>query len=154
MHCCFKKKKGGSEKVGAAAVTRANKMRSKCSHCGKPGHAESSCWKKYPHKAPSKSSTEASGVFLKKELLVCNFDVGDTYYVTENVENAYYSVPIIEDGQWDDLASWMGMVESHKGQEDQLIADPYEELRDVSNKGMDNTDLSDWLELQEKSKNT
>jgi hypothetical protein len=94
---CFKERKGGSEKAGAAAETRVNKMRSKCSHCGKPGYAKSSCWKKYRHKAPSKSSTEASGVFLDEELLVCTIDVDDTYYVTENVENAYYCVPIVED---------------------------------------------------------
>jgi hypothetical protein len=86
--CCFKKKKGRSEKAGAAAETRVNKPRFKFSHCGKPGHAKSSCWKKYPHKTQSKSSTGASGVSLNKELLVCNINVNDLNYITENVENA------------------------------------------------------------------
>jgi hypothetical protein len=92
-----------------------NPHRSKCSHCRKPGHAKSSCWKKYPHKAPSKSSTEASGEFLNEEQHVCNIDANDTYYITENVEYAHYCVPIIEDGQLDDLACRMGLVESHMG---------------------------------------
>ncbi len=83
---------------------------------------------------------------------MCNIDVDDTYYVTENVENAYYCFPIIEDRQWDDLASWMGMIESYMGQEDPLIADPYEEIHDVSSKKMDEADLSNWLELQEQAK--
>jgi hypothetical protein len=97
LHCCFKKKKGGLEKASAAGETRVNKTSFKCSHCRKPGHAESNCWKKYPHKAPSNSSTEASGVFLNKELLVCNINVDGTYYIAENIENAYYCVPIAED---------------------------------------------------------
>jgi hypothetical protein len=80
--CCYKKKKCGSDKASAAAETRANKMRSKCSHCGRTSHNESSCWKKYPHKAPSKSSTEASEAFLEEELIGCNIEVDDTYYIT------------------------------------------------------------------------
>jgi hypothetical protein len=74
----------------------------------------------------------------------------DTYYITENIWNSYYCVPIAEDGQWDDLTSWMGM-ESHMGQKDPLMADPYKELRDMSNKKTDNADRSDWLELQEQA---
>jgi hypothetical protein len=46
----------------------------------------------------------------------------------------------------------MGPVESHMGQEDTLIADPYKELHDVSNKIIDKSDLDDWLELQEQAK--
>jgi hypothetical protein len=111
----YKKKKGGSEKANAAAETRVNKTKSKCSHCSRNGHNESSCWKKYLHKAPSKSSTEASGSFLDEELLVCNIEVNDTYYVTENSENAYYCVPITEGRQQEDLASWMGLVKSLMG---------------------------------------
>jgi hypothetical protein len=38
------------------------------------------------------------------------------------------------------------------GQEDTLIADPYEELCDMSNKKTDDADLNDWLELQEQAK--
>lgn len=37
---------------GAAAVL--------CPHCGKPGHAESSCWTKYPHLRPRSSSGSSS----------------------------------------------------------------------------------------------
>jgi hypothetical protein len=99
LHCCFKKKKDRSKKAGAVAVTRVHKRKTKCSHCGRLGHVhvKSSCWKKYPHKTPSKSSTETSGVFLNKELLVCNINVNYTYYVTENVENVYYCIPIVQD---------------------------------------------------------
>jgi hypothetical protein len=82
-------------------------------------------------------------VFLNKELLVCNTDVDYTYSVTENIQNAYYCVPITDDGQLDDLASWMGTVENHMGHNDPLIVDPYKELRDVSKKKTDNADLSD-----------
>ncbi len=78
---------------------------------------------------------------------MCNLNVNDTYYVTEDVKNAYYCVPILEDGQRDDLASWMGLVESHMGQENPLKADPYKEICDVSNENTDDVDLSDWLEL-------
>jgi hypothetical protein len=98
--CCYKKKKGGSEKASAAAESSIKKSRSKCSHCSRTSHSESNCWKKYPHKAPSKSSTKASGAFLEKELLMCSIKVNDTYYVsTENVKNTYYCVPITEDGK-------------------------------------------------------
>jgi hypothetical protein len=38
------------------------------------------------------------------------------------------------------------MVESHMGQEYPLIADPYKEIHDMSNKKMDDADLSDWLD--------
>jgi hypothetical protein len=68
--------------------TRVNQTKAKCSHWGKTGHIKSSCWKKYLHKVPSKSSIEASGVFLNKELLVCNINVNDTYCITENIESA------------------------------------------------------------------
>jgi hypothetical protein len=85
--CCYKKKKGGSEKASAAAETSGKKTRSKCSHCSGTSHCESNCWKKSLHKAPSKSCTESSGAVLEEELLVCNTEVNDTNYVTENIEN-------------------------------------------------------------------
>ncbi len=66
---------------------------------------------------------KSSGVFLEEELLVDKIKVDDTYYITENVENAYYCVPITENGQWEDLESWMGLIESLMGKEDPLIAD-------------------------------
>ncbi len=78
----------------------------------------------------------------------------DTYYITKNVENAYYCAPIVlEDGLWDDLAGWMGLVEIHMGQENALMADPYKGFCDVTNKKMDNdAGLNEWLELQEQAK--
>jgi hypothetical protein len=100
----------------------------------KGGCDENSCWKKYPHKPPSKSSTEDSGLLLDEELLVCNINVDYTYYVTENIENTYYCVRITEDGQLDDLASRIGIVESLMIQEDPLMANPYIEFCDASNK--------------------
>jgi hypothetical protein len=103
LQCHFKKKKGRSEKAGATTETRVNNTKTKCSHCSKPGHVESSCWKKYPHKVPSKSSTKASGVFLNKELHVCNININETYCITENIENTHYCIPIIKDRQWVDL---------------------------------------------------
>ncbi len=85
---------------------------------------------------------------------MCIIDIDDTYYVKENVENAYYCVPIIEDRHWDDLASWMGLVEIPMGPEDPLTADPYpyKEFCDVLNEKTDDADLNDWLELQEQAK--
>jgi hypothetical protein len=46
----------------------------------------------------------------------------------------------------------MGLVETHMGQEDPLIAYPCKELCDVSNEIKDDAGLSDWLELQEQAK--
>jgi hypothetical protein len=56
-------KKGTNRKAGASADASIKKTKSKCSHCGKPGHKEEDCWKKHHHKAPAKSSTEALGTF-------------------------------------------------------------------------------------------
>jgi hypothetical protein len=47
-------------------------------------------------------------------LLVCKIYVKYTYFVTENVENAYYCVPIKEDGKWDDLSDWLELQEQAK----------------------------------------
>jgi hypothetical protein len=70
LHCYYKKKKGGSEK----AVMR---LRPELTKQGPSGVIVEglvtlrAAWKKYSHKAPSKSSTEASGAFLEEVLLVC-----------------------------------------------------------------------------------
>ncbi len=114
LQYCYKKKKGRSEKAGVVNETRVNKTKANCCHYRETGHGVSSCWKKYPHKAPSMSSTEASGVFLNKELLVCNINVNGTYCITENVENAYYCIPIKEDRQWDELSDWLELQEQAK----------------------------------------
>ncbi len=69
-----------------------------------------------------------------------------------SVENAHYCVPITEDGQWGDLAYWMGLVESLMVQENPLMADPYKGFYDTSSsKKTDDAGLNDWLELQEQS---
>jgi hypothetical protein len=93
-----KKKKGQFEKAGAAADASVKKTKSNCSHCGKPGHKEEDCWKKLPHKTPSRSSTEALGTFLDEDLLVCNIAQDEIPNVMQDIEAAYYCVPIIEDG--------------------------------------------------------
>jgi hypothetical protein len=72
---------------------------------------------------------------------VCKIEVNDTNHVTENVEDTYYHVPITDDGQWEDLESWMGP-------EDLIMADPYKEFYDASrDKKTDDAGLNDWLEL-------
>jgi hypothetical protein len=86
------------EKAGAAADASVKKTKSKCSHCGKPGHKEEDCWKKHPHRALSRSPMEASGMFLDEELLVCNIAQDKVPSTTQGVEAAYYCVPIIENG--------------------------------------------------------
>ncbi len=91
------KKKGRLEKAGAATDASVKKTKSKCSHCSKPGHKEEGCWKKHPHNAPSGSSTKASGMFLDEELLVCNIAQDEMLYLTQDIDAAYYCVPIIED---------------------------------------------------------
>ncbi len=96
--CPHKKKKGRLEKAGASADTSVRKTKFKCSHYGKPGHKEEDCWKKHPHKAPSRSSTKALGTFLDEELLVCNIAQDKMPYITQEVEAAYYCDPILEDG--------------------------------------------------------
>jgi hypothetical protein len=93
--CSSKKKKGRSEKAGAAADASIKKTRSKCSQCSKPGQKEEPCWKKHPHKSPSRRSTEALGMFLDKELLVCNIAKEKMLYVTLDAVAAYYCVTII-----------------------------------------------------------
>ncbi len=129
------------------------KTKSKCSHCGKPGHKEEDCWKKHPHKAPSRSSTEASGKFLDEKLLVCNIAQDEMPYITQDVEAAYYCVAIIEDRQRDDLDSWMGLVKSIVGQEGPIMADPCsEEHMTSNNKKINDVGKNNWLELQDQAK--
>ncbi len=74
-------------------------------------------------------------------------------YITQGVAAAYYCVPIIEDGQWDDLDSQMGLVESIVGQEGPLMADPCAEEQMISNnKKINDVGKSNWLELQDQAK--
>ncbi len=96
--CPNKRKKGQTEKAGAATDASVKRTKSKCSHCSKPGHKEEDCWKKHPHKAPSRHFTEASGTFLDEQLLVCHIAQNKMPYVMQGIEEAYYCVPIIEDG--------------------------------------------------------
>jgi len=67
QQCRSKKKKSGSEKVGAA-LSSIIKSKLTCRHCRIKGHNENDCWKKYLHKAPKRG--EAAGVYLDGELLV------------------------------------------------------------------------------------
>jgi hypothetical protein len=62
LKCPNKKKKGRTEKAGAATDASVKRTKSKCNHCGKSGHKEEDYWKKHPHKAPPRHSTEASSV--------------------------------------------------------------------------------------------
>jgi hypothetical protein len=151
--CPNKKKKGQSEKAGAATDASIKKTRSKCSHCGKPGHKEDNFWKKHLHKASLRSSTEALGTFLDGELLVCNIAQDKMPYVTVDIGAAYYCVPIMEDKQLDDLDSRMGQVKSIVGQEGPLMADPRsEEQMTSNNKKINDIGKNDWLELQDQEK--
>ncbi len=54
---------------------------------------------------------------------MCNIAQDEMPYVMQDVEAAYYCVPVIEDGRWDDLDSWMGLVESIMGQGGPLMSD-------------------------------
>jgi hypothetical protein len=95
---------------------------------------------KHPHKAPSRSSTEALGTFLDEDLLVCKIAQDKMRYVTQDIEAAYYCVTTIEDGQWDD-------------QEGPLMADPCaEEQMTLNNKKINDVGKNDWLELQDQAK--
>jgi hypothetical protein len=151
--CPHKKKKGRLEKAGAATDASVKKTKSKCSHCGKPGHKEEDCWKKHPHKAPSMGSMEALGMFLDEGLLVCNIAQDKMPYVMQDIEATYYCVPIIKDGQWDDLDSWMGLVESIMGQEGPLMADPCAKEQMTSNNvKFNDVGKNDCLKLQDQAK--
>jgi hypothetical protein len=84
---------------------------------------------------------------------VCHIAQGAMSYVTQGIEEAYYCVPTIEDGQWDDLNNWMGLVESIVGQESPLMADPCSEEQMMSNnEKINDVGMNDWLELQEQAK--
>ncbi len=72
-------------------------------------------------------------MFLDEELLVCHIAQDKMPYVMQNVEEAYYCVPTVEDGQWDDLSNWMGLVKHSVGQESPLMADSCSEEQMTSN---------------------
>jgi hypothetical protein len=92
-------------------------------------------------------------MFLDEELLVCNIAQDKMPFIMQDVEAAYYYVPIIEDGQWDDLDSRMGLVESIMGQEGPLMADPCAEGQMTSNnKKINDIGKNGWLELQDQEK--
>ncbi len=96
---------------------------------------------------------EALGKFLDQELLVCNIAQDKMPYVTQDIEATYYCFPIIEDKQWDDLDSRMGLVESIMVQEGPLMADPCaEEQMTLNNKKINDIGKIDWLELQDQAK--
>ncbi len=116
-------------------------------------HKEENCWKKHLHKAPPRHSTEASGLFLDEELLVCHIAQDKMPYIMQGIEEAYYCVPTIEDGQWNDLNNWMGLVDSIVGQEGSLMANLCSEEQMTSiNKKIDDVSINNWLQLQEKAK--
>ncbi len=74
-------------------------------------------------------------------------------YVTQGIKEAYYCVPTIEDGRWDDLNNRMGLVDSIINQEGLLVADPCSKEQMVSNNEKnDDVGMKDWRELQEKAK--
>jgi hypothetical protein len=84
---------------------------------------------------------------------VCNIAQDKMPYIMQDVKAAYYCVPIIEDGQSDDLDSWMGLVESIVGQEGPLMADLCTEEQMMSNNKKSNSiGKNDWLELQDQAK--
>ena len=68
--------------------------------------------------------------------------------IAQDIKEAYYCVPTIEDGRWDDLNNWMGLVESRVSQEGPLMADLCSEEQMTSNdEKIDDVGMSDWLEL-------
>jgi hypothetical protein len=139
-----KKKKGQTKKAGAATDASIKRTKSKCSHCGKPGHKEEDCWKKHPHKAPPRHSTETSGMFLDEELLLCCIAQDKMPYVMQDIKEAYYCIPTIEDGQLDDLSNQMGFVKSSVGQVGPLMADLCSEEQMTSNdEKIDDVGMSD-----------
>ncbi len=84
---------------------------------------------------------------------MCYIAQDEMPYVMQDVEEAYYCVPTIEDGQWDDLSKLMGLVKSSVGQEGPLMADPCSEEQMMSNnEKIGDKGMSGWLELQEKAK--
>jgi hypothetical protein len=91
--------------------------------------------------------------FLEEELLVCNIAQDKVPYIMQDVEAAYYCVFIIEDGQLNDLDSWMGLVESIMDQEGPLMADLYaDEQMTLNNNNINDIGQNNWLELQDQEK--
>jgi hypothetical protein len=64
---------------------------------------------------------------MDEDLLVCQIAQDEMPYITQGVEEAYYFVPTIECGQWDDLNNRMGLVKSIVCQEGHLTANPCSE---------------------------
>ncbi len=61
------------------------------------------------------------------------------------MKTAYYCVPTLDDGQLEDLESWMGLA-------DLLMADPYKGFYAISSdKKTDDAGQNDWLELQDQA---
>ncbi len=84
---------------------------------------------------------------------MCHISQDKMPYVTQDVEEASYCVPNIEDGRWDDLSNWMGLIKNSMGQEGPLMADQCSEEQVTSNnEKIKYVGMSDWLELQEKAK--
>ncbi len=84
---------------------------------------------------------------------MCHIAQAETPYITQGVEEAYYYVPIIEDGWWDDLNNRMGLVNSILGQEGPHMAGPCSEEQMMSNnEKINDIGMNNWLELQEHAK--
>jgi hypothetical protein len=89
---------------------------------------------------------------LDEELFMYNIVQDKMPYITQDVEAAYYCVPIIEDGQWDDLDSQMGFVENIMGKEGPLMADPCaKEQMMLNDEKINDVGMNDWLELQDQA---
>ncbi len=67
---------------------------------------------------------------------MCHIAQDKMPYVMQGVEEAYYCVPTIEDGGWDDLNNLMGLFGSILNQEGPLMADPCSEEQMMSRKNM------------------
>ena len=54
-------------KSDQAALLSRERVRPKCDHCGKQGHLEAKCWKKYPHLNPHKKKADSAAIVIEKE---------------------------------------------------------------------------------------
>jgi len=50
-----------------------------CTHCGKPNHHESRCWKKYPHLRPKRGPSKQSGLVVAGNKPMTDKDDHDSY---------------------------------------------------------------------------
>jgi hypothetical protein len=84
---------------------------------------------------------------------VCNIEQDKMSYITQDVEAVYYCVPIVEDGRWDYLDSWMGLVKSIMGHKGPLMANPCVKEQMTSNsEKINDVGKNNWLELQDQAK--